>query len=266
MFACMNKLSKAFQALVQIARQPSLLNLVLDDNEVRKQEVQKKHNGLECFPQLPLSQVTGSNEMTINPYAFGDGGSLPTDLALLKGLARKFENCSYFEIGTWRGESVANVASVAQECFTMDLPDEEKRKLGYDDEYISQHAFLSKHLPHVTHLKANSLTFDFASLNRKFDLIFIDGDHHYNSVLNDTQKVFKHLVHDNSIVVWHDYAYNPEKVRYEVMAAILDGCPPALRGHLYHVANTMCAVFLPNTSYITAVKPAIFEVKITALK
>lgn len=256
----MNKISKAIRAISKIARQPSLLNLVLDDNEVRKQEVQKKYDGLECFPQLPLGQVTGSNEMTISPFAFGDGGSLPTDLALLKGLARKFENCSYFEIGTWRGESVANVASVAHECFTMDLPDEEKRKLGYNEEYISQHAVLSKHLPNVTHLKANSLTFDFASLNRKFDLVFIDGDHHYASVLNDTLKVFKHLLHDNSIVVWHDYAFNPEKVRYEVMSAILDGCPPALHSHLYHVANTMCAVFWKNATPLKAGNQPTYEV------
>lgn len=259
----MNKLSKAFHALVQIARKPSLLNLVLDDNAVRKQEVQKKYYGLAGFPQLTLSQVTGSNEMTINPFAFGDGGSLPTDLALLKALAAKFPRCTYFEIGTWRGESVANVACVAHECFTMDLPDEEKRKLGYSDEYILQHAVLSKHLPNITHLKANSLTFDFASLNRKFDLVFIDGDHHNASVLNDTQKVFKHLLHDNSIVVWHDYAYNPEKVRYEVMTAILDGCPPELHSHLYHVANTMCAVYWKNITKVTsAARNGLFEVKI----
>jgi predicted O-methyltransferase YrrM len=242
----MNKISKAVKAVTNIIRKPYLLNLVLDDNEVRKQDVLKKNNGLERFPQLSLFDVLDTKEISVSPFAFLDGGSLPTDLALLKGLAGKFPQCSYFEIGTWRGESAANVASVAKECYTMDLPDDEKRELGYDEEYISQHAVFSKNLPNVTHLKANSLYFDFASLNRKFDLIFIDGDHHYESVLNDTLKVFIHLLRDNSIVVWHDYAYNPEKVRYEVMAAILDGCPAQFHRNLYHVANTMCAVYWKN--------------------
>ena len=261
----MNKITKAITAIRKIIHKPYLLNLVLDDNEVRKQEVSGKYNGLERFPQLSLDRVTGTSEMAINPFAFGDGGSLPTDLALLKGLAAKFPGCSYFEIGTWRGESVANVASVSHECFTMDLPDAEKRDLGYNEEYISQHAVLSKHLPNVTHLKANSRSFDFSSLNRKFDLVFIDGDHHYESVLNDTRKVFKHLLHDNSIVVWHDYAFNPEKVRYEVMAAILDGCPPALHGNLYHVANTMCAVYWKNANPLRTQQPQIFEVTLKIL-
>ncbi|HPT14734.1 MAG TPA: class I SAM-dependent methyltransferase [Bacteroidales bacterium] len=261
----MNKITKAISAIRNIISKPYLLNLVLDDNEVRKRAVSGKYNGLECFPQLPLNQVTGTSAMTINPFAFGDGGSLPTDLALLKALAARFPRCSYFEIGTWRGESVANVASIAHECFTMDLPDAEKRILGYDDEYISQHAVLSKHLPNVTHLKANSRSFDFSSLNRKFDLVFIDGDHHYESVLNDTQKIFKHLVHDNSIVVWHDYAFNPEKVRYEVMAAILDGCQPEFHGHLYHVGNTMCAVYWKNAIALRTQEPQIFEVTLKIL-
>jgi predicted O-methyltransferase YrrM len=242
----MNKLTKAFRALSQIIRKPTLLNLVLDDNDLRRKYIVDKYHGLEGFPQLPLTSLTGSTTETISPFAFLDGGSLPTDLALLKGLARQFKDCSYFEIGTWRGESVTNVSMVAKECITMDLPDDEKLALGYDDYYISQHALFSKHLSSVTHLKANSLTFDFASLNRKFDLVFIDGDHHYANVLNDTQKVFKHLLHENSIVVWHDFAFNPEKVRYKVMAAILDGCPPTLHGHLYHVANTLCAVYMKN--------------------
>ena len=66
---------------------------------------------------------------------------------------------------------------------------------------------------------------DFEALNKKFDLIFIDGDHHYEMVRNDTAKVFQSLFHSGSTVVWHDYAFNPEKIRFEVLAGILDGCP-----------------------------------------
>ncbi len=240
----MNKFRKTIQAVLNIIRKPYLLNLVLEDNENWERKVLLKQQA--NLPVISFAGLFGSFSDTLDPFLFLDGGSLPTDLALLKGLAGKFEHCSYFEIGTWRGESVANVSKVATECYTMDLPDEEKRSIGMSEEYISQHAILSKDLPNVVHLKANSLSYDFAGLNRKFDLIFIDGDHHYESVLNDTRKAIAHLMHEKSILVWHDYAYNPEKVRYEVFAAILEGCGSKMAANLRQVANTLCAVYIPG--------------------
>jgi predicted O-methyltransferase YrrM len=240
------KVLKSLKALAILARKPYLLNLVLDENDQWRNRFTSRYPDKEKLRMISLADLLGTIHETVSPFLFLDGGSLPTDLLLLKGLARKFENCSYFEIGTWRGESVANVASVAEDCYTMDLPDEEKRALGMSEAYIKDHAVLSRHLSNVNHLKENSFTYDFSSLNKKFDLVFIDGDHHYESVKRDTQKVFSHLVHPNSIVVWHDYAYNPEKVRYEVLNAILDGVAPEFQGNIYAVSNTMCAVYFPG--------------------
>jgi predicted O-methyltransferase YrrM len=121
-------------------------------------------------------------------------------------------------------------------------------EMGLNEKFIAQYAFLSKNANNIVHLKGNSLSYDFKNLNKKFDLIFIDGDHHYDSVKNDTRKVFEHLVHDDSIVVWHDYAYTPEKYRPEVLAAILDGTPMEFKKYLYHVSNTLCAVMI-KTDY-----------------
>ena len=83
-------------------------------------------------------------------------------------------------------------------------------------------------------------------MGKKFDLIFIDGNHKYEFVKNDTEKVFSHLVHKDSIVVWHDYAANPEKTRYDVLAGILDGLPKEKQANLYHVSNSLCAIYYPN--------------------
>lgn len=256
----MKKIRKSLQAIGNIIRNPYLLNLVLNDNENWKRYVAKRFT--KELPVISFNELFGTFKESISPFAFLDGGSLPTDLALLKGLARQIEQCNYFEIGTWRGESVANVSQVARECYTMDLPDEEKRRIGMSEAYIQQHALYSKELPNVIHLKANSLTFDFLSLNKKFDLVFIDGDHHYESVLNDTLKVISGLIHEKSIIVWHDYAYNPENIRYEVFAAILDGCGPQFYSNLYHIANTMCAIYYP--AHITRSKntQGVFEISL----
>jgi predicted O-methyltransferase YrrM len=242
----MSKISKAFSALGLIIRNPWLLNKVLEDNRYWKNVVSKKYGFQDGLLVLRAEGLFGDFSETIDPFAFLDGGSLPTDLALLKKLVRQIPHCRYFEIGTWRGESVANVASVAETCCTLNLSDEEMKNMGLNQRYIDLHGFFSKNISNIKHIHGNTLSFDFQTLKQKFDLIFIDGDHRYELVKNDTQKVFSHLTHENSVVVWHDYARNPENVRYEVLAGILDGSPPDIHPHIFHIAHTLCAVYLPG--------------------
>ena len=239
----LNCMQKFFKALWLILQKPWLLNKIINDNNQWKKYVARKYKLEKGFPVGDIIDITGHFDETIKPYAFLEGGSLITDIALLRVLAKNIKSCKYFEIGTWRGESVANVAEVAGSCCTLNLPYTEIKDAGYSDEYACQYGVLSKKIDNIIHLKGNSLNFDFAGLNEKFDLIFIDGDHHYEMVRNDSQKVFRHLVHDDSVVVWHDYAFNPETIRYEVMAGILDGTSPQVHNNLYHVSNTLCAIY-----------------------
>ncbi len=239
----MSKIGKLFKALRLIARQPSLLNHIIDDNEVWKKYVAKKYGLNNGLPVVELKDIFGDFKAEISTFAFLDGGSLPTDIALLMKLAVQIDNCSYFEIGTWRGESVVNAAEVAKDCTTLNLPDDEMRAIGMSEEYIRQTAFFSIDRPNITHIRGNSANFDFAGLNKKYDLIFIDGDHHYDMVKNDTQKVFAHLVHEDSVVVWHDYGKNPETTRFEIFAGILDGLDPNHHQYLYHAGNTLSAIY-----------------------
>jgi len=240
----MKKIKKAVSVIREIIRKPSLLNLIIDENEAWQRKVSEKYRLPNGLPQIQLNDLFPGFSETLNSFSFTGGGSLPTDIALLKSLCRKFENASYFEIGTWRGESVRNVADVAKECYTLNLSKQQMLDLGLSEKYADAHAFFSKGLQNVTHLYGDSRTFDYAGLNKKFDVVFIDGNHHFDFVKSDTENVFRHLVHENSVVVWHDYAYHPEKNRFEIMHAILDGVPDEFHSNLYHVANTMCAVFV----------------------
>ncbi len=183
---------------------------------------------------------------TVAPFAFGDGGSLVTDLLLLRALARQRTGCRYFEIGTWRGESAANVAAEAATVHTLNLSAAEMRALGLPERYIELHGFFSRPLPNVTHLHGHSATFDLAGLGGPFDLIFIDGDHHYESVRRDTARVFEHLVSANTVVVWHDASRQPGQPRWEVLAGLLAGLPTGLPGQLVQVGNTLCALYSPQ--------------------
>ncbi|MCK9613845.1 MAG: class I SAM-dependent methyltransferase [Bacteroidales bacterium] len=238
----MSNFFKALKAVGLILRKPYLLNLICDDETVKQNYIEKKYHMSAGLPTIDISNFINSHE-EVTPYSFLEGSSLPTDLALLRAICRKNNVVNYLEIGTWRGESAANVSPLVKNCFTINLPDEEMLHLGMDDSYIEMHRFFSKGLPNVTHIQANSMTFDFSSLNKKFDLIFIDGDHHTEVIASDTKNAFKLLKDNNSVIVWHDYGLTTETPRFNVLAGILDGCPAEYRDNLYHVSNTLCAIF-----------------------
>jgi hypothetical protein len=240
------KISKAFHALGLIIRQPFLLNHVLNANEVQKKYVSRVFGMGSGLPQIDITGLLPEEGVVVEPFAGLDGGCTPIDLALLKGLCIKAGVKDYLEIGTWRGESVANAAQFAERCVTLNLPDETMLSMGMTEEYTGMHRFFSEKLPHVEHIQADSQTFDFASLNRSFDLIFIDGDHHSDSIARDTENAFSLLKNEHSVIIWHDYAFEPGAPRFEVLAGILRGCPPGAEQHIYHVSNTLCAVYMKN--------------------
>lgn len=239
----MGKLGKACKALWWIARKPVLLNRVLTDEDTWKTYVEKKYRLGNGLPVVTMDQVIGSESVSLGPMTFLDGGSLPTDMMLLAGLADQFPEGSYFEVGTWRGESVSVAAERIRDCHTLCLTDDQMRAMGMHERTIRSHMMFSEKLDHVTQWRADSREFDFTAPGRKFDLIFIDGDHHYEVVRKDTENIFRHLAHEHSVVVWHDYGFHPDQVRFEVMAAILDGAGNDRLDSIYHVAHTKCAIF-----------------------
>lgn len=242
----MSRLSKTLRAVKAIIRSPWLLNHVLADESLWLKHIRRNHSNFVPLPVVDFFTLAPEFSETIDYMSFLDGGSWPTDLALLKTLCQRIPTCSYFEIGTWRGESAANVGQVASECYTLNLSPQQMKDRGYSKAYSDVYAFYSGNNNKITHLHGDSLEFNFAELNKKFDVIFIDGNHTYEYIRQDTQNVFTHLIHDESIVVWHDYGRTPEKIRHEVLAAILDGVPEQYRQNIYQVSNTLCAVYFPE--------------------
>nr|WP_262908016.1 class I SAM-dependent methyltransferase [Hymenobacter sp. 15J16-1T3B] len=189
---------------------------------------------------------------------------------MLRALVRRAgPAATYFEIGTWRGESAAAVAEVAASVHTLNLSDEELRRLKLPEAYIGLHGHFSRPLPNVTHLHGNSATFDYRGLG-PFDVVFIDGDHSYEAVREDTARVFQELLHPQSVVVWHDAARQPGVPRWEVLSGILDGLPATAPGQLYAVGNSLCALYspslLPASTPNRFAEPAAFEVSVRPLE
>lgn len=82
-------------------------------NDKCKNIVTEKHgfkNGLPVVDLLDLFPVVNES---IESYSCLYGTSEPSDLALLKLLAKRFNgNCRYLEIGSWRGERGEPVSDV----------------------------------------------------------------------------------------------------------------------------------------------------------
>jgi len=241
----MVKINKFLSFIRIILKNPSLVNLILNSKIEAENKFKKYYPQIAALPQVDIKDLNHEVTETVESFLL-DGSSLITDLQLLTTIAGRKEVNSYLEIGTWRGESVHNVAKQINDCTTINLSKKEMQEMGWNPRYVEQHGILSGKNPKILHLDANTKNFDFSSLNKKYDLIFIDGDHSYEMVLHDTKKVFEHLIHEHSIVVWHDYAYNPQNIRYEVFRAILDGTGKENHPYLYHPKNTMCAIFIKD--------------------
>lgn len=266
----MSKLTKLFKGLSLLFQRPSLINTIIESTEVQREEVISNFNCPQGLKQINLLDLFPDFQTNIQPFSFLEGGSLPTDLALLKLLATKTNQCVYFEIGTWRGESVANVAANAAKCYTLNLSENELTELGMNKEYIRQHAMFSKHLANVEHLEGNSLRYDFSAFKNKIDLVFIDGDHHFESVKSDTKSAFTLLKGKESVIVWHDYLNHSNEIRWEVLNGILSGTPHSeARKNIYHVSNTLCAIYYPfpiqsKVVEETLIPDKVFEINLKA--
>lgn len=240
----MGKIGKALRAFGLILKKPALLNLVLDYEDNYRNEIISKYNLPKGLRRLHFNQFL-EEVNTIEPFTFLEGGSLPTDYLLLTALSKKLNKPTCFEIGTWRGESALNMARYANHVYTLNLSREEIKQFGFDDAYANLQGYMCKDNSLITQLWGNSYTFDFSPYKKKNDLVFVDGDHHYTSVVNDTKIAFELIKDEKSVIVWHDYGNGTETVRWEVLQGILDATPPEKRKHLYAVNNTLCAIYYP---------------------
>lgn len=235
------KISKTIDGILQICKNPWLLNVIINQNENWEKKTPDFYK--KGFKQVSLDQLFPNFDGRLDTVAFLDGGSLITDLLLLKNACKEFEQCKYFEIGTWRGESIANLTDVAADLNTLDLDINDYKTYNFTKEYANAHGFFIRNNSKIKQHLGDSTKFNFAGLNKKFDVIFIDGNHHFDFVVSDTKNVFEHLIHENSIVIWHDYGFSPEDIRFEIVNAILKGVPKQFHDNLYHVENTMCAIY-----------------------
>lgn len=122
----------------------------------------------------------------------------PNELSTICAIAKFLKPNIFFEIGTYKGWTLANV--------TMNLPVTTKI---YS---IDQHPLESsdpviqtiRQSPNISQLQGNTFQYDFSEFEGKVDLVFVDGGHDKKTVKNDTEIALR-LLSPYGTIIWHDY-------------------------------------------------------------
>jgi predicted O-methyltransferase YrrM len=168
-------------------------------------------------------------------------------------LVRQFQPKRIFEFGTFMGKTTYHLAANSDDdalIFTLDLPETEfsqaiadipydrellregkRQEVGY---YYKKSPFRDK----VTQLFANSAKFDETAYVDSMDMVFIDADHSYESVLSDTKKAFRMVSKGGSgkVILWHDL--RPHSAVERAMVELSD------HGQTFHIKDTALGIYL----------------------
>lgn len=211
----------------------------------------KNENISKNFELLNLGEllVSTPEALDLNNLTFAAGGSGILDYAFLCALMIRLKLKFYLEIGTYRGESIANISRYADKCYSISLPDDAISHLdssgqGFPNSGFSR--YFSKPIANIKHFYENSTSFDFSSIIDPLDIVFIDGDHSFNGILADTTNIFNFIDLEHTIVVWHDFKSKDNKFDTLAVSAISQALSPQILECVFGVDNSLCGVYLPT--------------------
>lgn len=156
--------------------------------------------------EVNLSQVFGSEIDKVEaPYGTVNettGKPNQAELFMVNILARHLKARNIFEFGTFTGRSTYyfTLATPDTRVTTLDLPPGPGRTIPEVGLYFVN----SDREDQITQILTDSRKFDPTPYEKKMDFIFVDGDHSYEGVKNDTEKAFKMLA-PGGVILWHDY-------------------------------------------------------------
>lgn len=166
-----------------------------------------------------------------------------TDMVYVCGMASAVNARRIFEFGTYRGQTTCGLASVCKDAqiYTLNLPlDADPRYAPFIGMYIAR----SPDRDRITQIFCDSRAFDTTPYRESMDYIFIDGDHSYEGVKNDTEKALQ-LLRPGGVIVWHDYAAKSPGV-LEYLAEFSQQRP------LFRLRKTCLAVYVDGLNPETA--------------
>ena len=190
-----------------------------------KKDVHKQKTNL---PVMPWKSIFHQKPICLQESRKNDGGVRFSELGVLCRFARHLSPRSQiFEIGTFDGRTTFNLALNAPGCrvATLDLPAKNQtlfatepgerhfiEKEGSGQIFLKNAQRFPDAVERITQLYGDSAQFDFTPYEGKCDLVFVDGSHAHEYVINDTKTAFR-LIKNTGTIIWHDYGVWPGVTR-----------------------------------------------------
>jgi hypothetical protein len=166
----------------------------------------------QLLPEISVSDLVSFDvEVRILEDRVSGNTSL-LESAVINKLVKQSRAKRIFEIGTFDGRTTLSLAANGDETariFTLDMPAHRLQNAKYEvceneKRYIEKPVVGArfagtKYESKITQLFGDSASFDFSSYLGTMDIVFIDGSHAHEYVLNDSEVAMKLLKK------WHDY-------------------------------------------------------------
>ena len=167
--------------------------------------------------ELPLPAILAGVEATSVPLSViheETGHDNHAEMPYVVAAARHRGATRIFEFGTFLGRTTYHLAALNPDAhvWTLDLPRSENPWRFAD--YVGSYFRSTPVADRITMIRQNAYEFDPAPFARSMDFIWVDGDHSYEGVKNDTEKAFR-MVAPGGAIMWHDFGHeSPELVEY----------------------------------------------------
>jgi predicted O-methyltransferase YrrM len=197
-------ISRVFQAMLFVAGSP------VEALRWAHHSSQKKHIARYAMPLDKIFPGIANTSIALMDSHELPGEALERDLLDLCLMAKYLRATRILEIGTLYGRTTLNLAmntAAEAKIYTVDS--------GTDDAGIGKrHEDVGRKFRNTPHaLKITQIIDDSRRLDLKaygwFDFIFIDGDHRYESVKQDSLNCLQ-VLSPGGVLAWHDYGLSED--------------------------------------------------------
>lgn len=125
-----------------------------------------------------------------------ESGLMAREITVFCGIVKKEAPRRAVEIGTWWAMSTEMILEMSPECEVVTI--------DYKDQKLTRPPELGPPDPRIQFVVENSKTVRLPTdWYGSADLVFVDGDHRRNGVINDTRLAMS-LVAPGGLIIWHD--------------------------------------------------------------
>lgn len=169
-------------------------------------------------------------EIRIQQCPLGAWSTPLVDIFVLLKATLGFRSKRILELGSYRGDTARILAENTGEDVLITAVDIDERHGS---------AYLGTDLARKIIRKTGSISSDLLA-GEKYDLIFVDANHDYASVINDTTVAFAALA-PGGVILWHDYAQDSYFAGLNGVAEALNHF--ARSRAIYAIRGTRLAIF-----------------------